>query len=262
MLVIRFIFYVFLSVLGVTGFLWFNIPLIFTFLCLLLFLFTKKIKLRLLVFILSIASIPLVINSADQQMEAWDRQIRAKGPSSLTIWDSLAIYVGNLWTAAGGFCIGAPEASVETLLLAIPNSSGMREANWVFFDDDPSILSAVRILAVEIEAKQAKRVEKKIQWPPGVYSLSNYRVSLALAGGSVILERDAKTEDIIAYIDVPITYPSNSYLTLIDNDYIEFSIPERMFWALEQKNWLHSYVMRYYFKITMNNGGIIIQGIS
>lgn len=260
--VIRFIYYVFLSAVGFTGLLWLNLPLIFMFSCLLLCVFVKKIWLRLIAVVLSILAIPFILDSAHNRMAAWDKQIRGEGPGSLSILDNLAIYTGNIWMAAGGLCVGAFEASAETLLLAIPNRSGMREANWVFFDGDPSVISTVRMLAVEIEAKQANRVEKKIKWPPGVYSYSNYRVSLALAGGSVVLERNATSGEIISYVETPVTYPPNSYLTLIDNTYIKFTIPERIFWALEQNGWFHPFVMRYYFNIKIEDSGIILADVS
>lgn len=262
MRVIKFLLYVPLAAVGVTAALWSNIPLIFVFSCLLLMIFIKRVTLRYGALLVSALAIPFVLDAAHHQMAAWDKQIRAEGPSSLSIWDSLAIYTGNFWMAAGGLCVGAPEAAYETLMLSIPNNNGRREANWVFFENDPSVLSALRMLAVEIEAKQAPRAQRKIRWPQEVYSLSNFRVALALAGGSVVVERDVASEKIVSYIDVPITYPANSYLTLLDYPFVKLAIPERIFWALEQKGWFHPYTMRYHFKFTMSDSGILIDDAS
>lgn len=125
--------WVLITTIGISGIILFNIPLLLVFAALLVSNFSTRVRVRGLAILLSVLFIPLVLNSAHHRMAAWDKKIQEEGVSALTTFDAAAIYLGNFWMAVGGFCIGAPEASVETLLLAVPNKHRLREINWTFF---------------------------------------------------------------------------------------------------------------------------------
>jgi hypothetical protein len=219
----------------------------------------RRRRLCWLAFALAGLAVPFVLNSAHHRMAAWDRQILERGADSLTMLDRSAIYLGNIWMAIGGFCVGAPEAAVETLAMMVPDEDGAREANWVFFAHDSSVLAAAETLARDLMATSRAHGKRAIQWPPGVYSLANYRVSLATAGGSVVLRRGQAPGEFAASVDVPIRYTQGAELGLLRSGLLDLTIPESLFWALEQAGWLHPYVMRYHFKLRIAGDGAAIE---
>jgi hypothetical protein len=245
--------------LGVTAALWLNIPLLLVCAGLTAVRFQIKRWLYWPVFALAVLAIPFAFHSAHHRMAAWDRQIRERGADGLTTLDHSAIYLGNIWMALGGFGVGAPEAAVETLLMMVRDEDGAREANWVFFAHDPSVLATAEKLARDLMAKNATQGKRAIEWPPGVYLLANSRVSLATAGGSVVLRRGQAPGEFHASVEVPIRYTQGAELRLIRSDLLDLTIPESLFWALEQAGWLHPYVMRYHFKLQFAGDRAVIE---
>jgi hypothetical protein len=245
--------------LGVTAALWLNIPLLLVCAGLIAIRFSRRRWLYWLALAFAGLAMPFVLNAAHHRMAAWDRQILERGADSLTVLDRSAIYLGNIWMALGGFCVGAPEAAVETLLLMVPDEDGAREANWVFFAHDRSVLATAETLARDLMATSRVDGKRAIEWPPGVYSLANYRVSLATAGGSVVLRRGQAPGEFAAAVEVPIRYTRGAELRLLRSDLLDLTIPETLFWALEQAGWLHPYVMRYHFKLRIAGDGAAIE---
>ena len=208
-------------------------------------------------------TLPLTFNQISLRMDHYGVVIRTQGPESLSISEKLSIYLGNITMGLAGFAIGAPEVSIETLLLIRPNPGKAYSVNHDFAMGSPYIHRLVQDFAVKVARGESSPHLKRVPltWDPMMsYSLHDYRVPLAIRGGGLRAvahkNDDGYLIDCKATIDVRY---SEKYKLDIFNAYgTRLYIDEAIFSALQDLGWLNPYVLHYRWTVKTDPGGNII----
>ena len=190
-------------------------------------------------------------------MEYLGALIRSESPQALSTKDRVGIYFGNISMAIVGFAIFAPEVAIETLLLMDPRGQD-RTFNSSFAMRSSQISEIIETYTFGVRSgtlpQQSKRIPLK--WDEDnrkAYSMDDYRVALAVAGGGLFLnyKKVGKDYEVECRITIDVKY-SNSYKLEVFNAHgVRLYIDEAIFTALQELDWFHPYYSHYLWKLTL-----------
>ena len=204
--------------------------------------------------LLLFASTPYSFNKISSRMDYLGEIIRETGPTALNTKEKVGIYLGNISMGIVGFAIFAPEVSIETLLLMDPRGKD-RVFNSSFAMKSPHIRGLIDDYTSKVKAGKAPLTSKRIPliWPgKNTYSMLDYRVALAVAGGGLFLNYKPTDEgyDIDCRITIDVKYSENYQLEIINSDYVRLYIDEAIFSAMQDIGWFHPYYAHYHWSMS------------
>ena len=243
-----------LLVFLITCLFWNTWILALTIVILLTMLWRKLPKYSLLCVLLLLSITPYSFNKISSEMDRLGVIIRGQGADTLNQADRLSIYLGNISMGLIGFAMIAPEISIETLLLMDPSSKD-RNFNSDFAMKSPHVRKIINQYTEKVKAGSAPLTSKRIPlaWGKGTqtYSMKDYRVALAVAGGGLFLtykpEGDGYSIDCRITIDV--RYSEGYKLDIFEYGQFRLYIDEAIFSALQDLNWFHPYLAHYHWQI-------------
>ena len=205
-----------------------------------------------------ILSLPLAFNQISNRMDYFGNLIRTEGSQALNTMERVSIYFGNISMAVGGFLILAPEVAVETLFLMDPRGKD-KSFNSDFAMGSKHVREIISNYSQKVEAGSAPLQSKRIplRWGPGynTYSMFDYRVALAVAGGGLFLNYE-KTENgytIKCRITISVNYSEDYKLGIFNGYGTRLYIDEAIFSALQELRWFHPYYAHYYWTLDYKN---------
>lgn len=188
-------------------------------------------------------------------MDYFGEIIRKKGATALQTHEKVSIYLGNISMGLVGFAIFAPEVSVETLLLIDPRGKD-RTFKSSFAMKSPHINSLIEQYTKKVKAGEAPLKSKRIPliWPGrNTYSMLDYRVALAVAGGGLFLEYKpiGQGYEIDCRITIDVKYSEDYKLEVINSKNVRLYIDEAIFSAMQDIGWLHPYYAHYHWRLSV-----------
>jgi hypothetical protein len=221
---------------------------------LLVMVWRKLPKSSYLVLLLLLSMTPYSFNKISSEMDRLGAKIKDQGAEALNQTERLSIYLGNISMGLVGFAMIAPEVSIETLLLMDP-SGKERNFNSDFAMASPNVRKIINQYTEKVKAGSAPLTSKRIPlaWGKGTqtYSMKDYRVALAVAGGGLFLtykpEGDGYVIDCRITIDV--RYSEGYKLDIFEYGQFRLYIDEAIFSALQDLNWFHPYFAHYRWKL-------------
>ena len=199
-------------------------------------------------------TLPLAFNQASNRMDYLGNLIRTKGAEALHTTERVSIYLFNISMAIGGFIILAPEVAAETLFLIDPRGKDKHfVSNFAMKSDHVSDLILAYSKKVKNGSAALKSKRIPLRWGSGqnTYSMSDYRVALAVAGGGLFLEYEETGDgyNINCRITIDVKYSEGYKLYIFDAYGARFYIDEAIFSALQELNWLHPYFAHYHWSL-------------
>ena len=201
-----------------------------------------------------ILSLPLAFNQISNRMDYLGNLIRTEGSQALNTMERVSIYFSNITMAVGGFLILAPEVAVETLFLMDPRGKD-KSFNSDFAMGSKHVREIISNYSQKVEAGSAPLQSERIplRWGPGynTYSMFDYRVALAVAGGGLFLNYE-KTENgytIKCRITISVNYSEDYKLGIFNGYGTRLYIDEAIFSALQELRWFHPYYAHYYWTL-------------
>ena len=247
------IFVIFAVTCGLWHIWWLAILLIIT----VVLIWTKYFWLLITILFLGVVTLPITFNKISNRMDYLGALIRSESPQALSTTDRVGIYLGNISMAIVGFAIFAPEVAIETLLLMDPRGQD-RTFNSSFAMRSSHISEIIDTYTLGVRSgtlpKQSKRIPLK--WDEDnrkAYSMDDYRVGLAVAGGGLFLnyKKVGKDYEVECRITIDVKY-SNSYKLEVFNAHgVRLYIDEAIFTALQELDWFHPYYSHYLWKLTV-----------
>lgn len=238
-----------------TSFLWqiWLLSLFFFLLIAVLWITLPRMVLLLIVFLF--ATTPYSFNQISNRMDYFGEIIRKKGATALQTHEKVSIYLGNISMGLVGFAIFAPEVSVETLLLIDPRGKD-RTFKSSFAMKSPHINSLIDQYTKKVKAGKAPLKSKRIPliWPGrNTYSMLDYRVALAVAGGGLFLEYKpiGQGYEIDCRITIDVKYSEDYKLEVINSKNVRLYIDEAIFSAMQDIGWLHPYYAHYHWRMSV-----------
>ena len=220
-------------------------------------IWTKYFWLLITILFLGVVTLPITFNKISNRMDYLGALIRSESPQALSTTDRVGIYLGNISMAIVGFAILAPEVAIETLLLMDPRGQD-RTFNSSFAMRSSHISEIIETYTLGVRSgtlpKQSKRIPLK--WDEDnrkAYSMDDYRVALAVAGGGLFLnyKKVGKDYEVECRITIDVKY-SNSYKLEVFNAHgVRLYIDEAIFTALQELDWFHPYYSHYLWKLTV-----------
>ena len=205
-----------------------------------------------------ILSLPLAFNHISDRMDYFGNLIRTEGSQALNTMERVSIYFSNITMAVGGFLILAPEVAVETLFLMDPRGKD-KSFNSDFAMGSKHVRGIISNYSQKVETGSAPLQSKRIplRWGPGynTYSMSDYRVALAVAGGGLFLNYE-KTENgyiVKCRITISVNYSEDYKLDIFNGYGTRLYIDEAIFSALQELRWFHPYYAHYYWTLDNKN---------
>lgn len=177
-------------------------------------------------------------------------------PQRLSTRDLASIWTLHATMAVGGWLAGFPEAAGETAGLVF---RGPRERvrRSDFAMRSPTVRRAVaRAVAAAITAAKAARAAESTIPPQRIAfaydpSRESMRVALALnpviLSGQVVSDGRGWRADLQATVRV--AYPRSAVLHLWDVRGRSIVVDEGLFWALQERGWLHPYVLTWQWSV-------------
>lgn len=199
------------------------------------------------------------LNKISNRMDYLGALIRAEGPQALSATERVGIYLGNISMAIVGFAIFAPEVAIETLLLMDPRGKD-RTFNSSFAMRSSHISEIIDTYTLGVRSgtlpKQSKRIPLK--WDEDnrkAYSMDDYRVALAVAGGGLFLNYKKVGQDyeVECRITIDVKYSNNYKLRVFNTHGVRLYIDEAIFTALQDLNWFHPYYSHYHWKLSVKS---------
>jgi hypothetical protein len=205
-----------------------------------------------------ILSLPLAFNQSSNRMDYLGNLIRTEGSQALNTIERVSIYFSNITMAVGGFLILAPEVAVETLFLMDPRGKD-KSFNSDFAMGSKHVREIISNYSQKVEAGSAPLQSERIplRWGPGynTYSMFDYRVALAVAGGGLFLNYE-KTENgyiVKCRITISVNYSEDYKLEIFNGYGTRLYIDEAIFSALQELRWFHPYYAHYYWTLDNKN---------
>ena len=205
-----------------------------------------------------ILSLPLAFNQISNRMDYLGNLIRTEGSQALNTMERVSIYFSNITMAVGGFLILAPEVAVETLFLMDPRGKD-KSFNSDFAMGSKHVREIISNYSQKVEAGSAPLQSERIplRWGPGynTYSMFDYRVALAVAGGGLFLNYE-KTENgyiVKCRITISVNYSEDYKLDIFNGYGTRLYIDEAIFSALQELRWFHPYYAHYYWTLDNKN---------
>ena len=205
-----------------------------------------------------ILSLPLAFNQISNRMDYLGNLIRTEGSQALNTMERVSIYFSNITMAVGGFLILAPEVAVETLFLMDPRGKE-KSFNSDFAMGSKHVREIISNYSQKVETGSAPLQSERIplRWGPGynTYSMFDYRVALAVAGGGLFLNYK-KTENgyiVKCRITIDVNYSEDYKLEIFNGYGTRLYIDEAIFSALQELRWFHPYYAHYYWTLDYKN---------
>ena len=244
---------VILLVFTVANFLWYVWWLGVLLIIIVLSIWTSHRKIWVTCLIISVVTLPFSLNKISSRMDYLGQVIRSEGPTALTTSERVSIYVGNISMALVGFAMLAPEVAVETLLLMEPSGKD-RTYHSDFAMSSKHIRKLIDDYTAEVEAGTAPLKSKRIplRWPGYTsYSMSDYRVALAVAGGGLFLDykKTSFGYTVDCKITIDVKYSNDYSLTVFDFDFMRLYIDEAIFTALQDVGWYYPFYAHYVWQL-------------
>ena len=243
-----------LMILAATSFLWYVWWLGILLILVIFFMWKKPRRLAVIFLSLAILTLPFSFQKISSQMDYLGDLIIDHGAEVLTTSERLSIYLGNISMALVGFLIIAPEVSIETLLLMDPRAKD-RNFNSNFAMKSPHITNIISRYTEKVKLGQVPLKSERIplRWGEGynTYSMFDYRVALALAGGGLFLNYE-KTEGsykVHCKITIHVKYSEPYKLDLLNFHGIRLYIDEAIFSGLQDIGWFHPYFAHYHWTL-------------
>ena len=245
------------AIFAVTCGLWHIWWLAILFIITVVLIWTKYFWLLITTLFLGVITLPITFNKISDRMDYLGALIRSESPQALSTTDRVGIYLGNISMAIVGFAIFAPEVAIETLLLMDPRGQD-RTFNSSFAMRSSHISEIIDTYTLGVRSgtlpKQSKRIPLK--WDEDnrkAYSMDDYRVALAVAGGGLFLnyKKVGKDYEVECRITIDVKY-SNSYKLEVFNAHgVRLYIDEAIFTALQELDWFYPYYSHYVWKLTV-----------
>ena len=208
-------------------------------------------------FLLLILITPYSFNKISNEMDRLGSIIRNQGAEALNQTERLSIYLGNISMGLVGFAMVAPEVSIETLLLMDPSGKD-RNFNSEFAMRSPHVRKIINEYTGKVKAGTAPLTSKRIPlaWGKGTqtYSMKDYRVALAVAGGGLFLNYKPEGEGYVidCRITIDVRYSEGYQLEIFKYGKFRLYIDEAIFSALQDLNWFHPYLAHYHWKLNIS----------
>jgi hypothetical protein len=210
----------------------------------------RLLKIRAVVLAGGVALVPMlapeVVHQANASVEVLARRIDREGPiAGLGPVERSGIYLAGLARVAGGFLAGHREAAREHLYLYRHGPEVRR------FDGDLAMASdKVRAPLAELAGRVDDQVPQPRAWAlaPRTISFDHERdpKRVVLALDPMSLAAEARREgtrwriDVVGRVDVK--YPRRGRVPLGQVRGAVLTVEEGLFWALQERGWLHPYV--------------------
>ena len=254
-LFISFVFVIFAVTCGLWHIWWLAILLMI----MLVSIWTKHVRLLITLLFLGVITLPITFNKISNRMDHLGTLIRSEGPQALSTTDRVGIYLGNISMAIVGFSIFAPEVAIETLLLMDPRGQD-RTFNSSFAMRSSHISNIIETYTLGVRSgtlpKRSNRIPLK--WDEDnrkAYSMDDYRVALAVAGGGLFLNYKNVGQDyeVECRITIDVKYSNNYKLRVFNTHGVRLYIDEAIFTALQDLNWFHPYYSHYHWKLSVKS---------
>ena len=238
----------------ITCLLWNTWALALAIVVLLVMVWRKLPKYSYLVLLLLLSMTPYSFNQISSEMDRLGAKIKDQGAEALNQAERLSIYFGNISMGLVGFAMIAPEVSIETLLLMDPSGKD-RNFNSDFAMKSPHIRKIINQYTEKVKTGNAPLTSKRIPlaWGKGTqtYSMKDYRVALAVAGGGLFLNYKPEGEGYVidCRITIDVKYSEGYQLDIFEYGQFRLYIDEAIFSALQDLNWFHPYFAHYRWKL-------------
>ena len=225
-----------------------------TIVILLTMVWRKLTKYSYLGLLLLLSMTPYSFNQISGEMDLLGAKIKDQGAKALNQTERLRIYLGNISMGLVGFAMMAPEVSIETLLLMDPSGKD-RNFNSDFAMKSPHVRKIINQYTEKVKTGNAPLTSKRIPlaWGKGTqtYSMEDYRVALAVAGGGLFLKYKPEGEGYVidCRITIDVRYSEGYKLDIFEYGQFRLYIDEAIFSALQDLNWFHPYLAHYSWKL-------------
>ena len=220
----------------------------------LVFIWTGNRKFLIISLLLGILSLPVSFNSVSNRMDYLGSIIRDQGAEALTYPQRVSIYLGNISMGLVGYTIIAPEVANETLLLMHPSGKD-RTFHSDFAMGSVHVSNIIKNYTDKVISGNAPLRSERIplRWGEGYnsYSMFDYRVALAVAGGGLFLEYEKKEigYKIKCRITIDVKYSEDYRLNVFNYKNMRLYIDEAIFSALQELGWFHPYYAHYHWNL-------------
>lgn len=217
-------------------------------------LWTRFLKVTVWCLIITFAALPLTFNSISNRMDYLGSIIRDQGAEALTYPQRISIYLGNISMGIVGYTIIAPEVANETLLLMHPSGKD-RTFHSDFAMGSVHVSNIIKNYTDKVISGNAPLRSERIplRWGEGYnsYSMFDYRVALAVAGGGLFLEYEKKEigYKIKCRITIDVKYSEGYRLNVFNYKNVRLYIDEAIFSALQELGWFHPYYAHYHWTL-------------
>lgn len=208
---------------------------------------------------------PLTIRAVDAEFQRLDAKIEGGGPAALSRLELAEIFAGNLSMAVVGCAVTFCEAAAETALMAIPWMPEDVMIDSAFpWTASPWIRKEIRAHSAAARHGGAKIPPKGLllYWRGANYDLATEgRAIMALGGGrlEVTPQRGIGEGRELAFAAiVPVTYRP-AYTPIFDIGWLKLTLLDTVFWAAQERGWLHPYKLTYRFSVVVSEGGEVRQ---
>ena len=219
----------------------------------------KHFRLLITLLLLGVITLPITFNKISNRMDYLGALIRSEGPQALSTTNRVGIYLGNISMAIVGFAIFAPEVAIETLLLMDPRGQD-RTFNSSFAMRSSHVSEIIESYTLGVHSgalpKRSERIPLK--WDENnrkAYSMDDYRVALAVAGGGLFLDykKVGNEYEVECRITIDVKYSNNYKLMVFNAHGVRLYIDEAIFTALQELDWLHPYYSHYIWKLRVKS---------
>jgi hypothetical protein len=191
--------------------------------------------------------VPCTAYSMPNIYTKWQRHIVQKinknGPQSLNTLEKATIYSFAACMAAGGLAHGYPEVAKEQIYM-LWEGKNKRSFESDFAMQAPEIQRAAIKFAKKVRNKKNKSLSMSPRHIKLKYGKTPYRVILALnpptMSAKAVYNKNKKDWKITYKVTVPVKY-SKSYRNKIPTALGNIVIHQKIFWALQESGWLHTY---------------------
>ena len=191
--------------------------------------------------VLGLLLIPLCLLRYSQGVDRMMAKVQ-RGPQALALHDRLALYGLNGAMGIAGGLLGAPEASVETLLLMVPSSGERHWESQRFPLCGPKVRAAVAREQQLAQAGAHSFAPRTLQWAV-MEEGSSTRVGLAMNPMALQTSRAGPILELQSTVQVD--YTAHYSMPLAQLGPVNLRVEQGLFHALEELGWLHPYALHY-----------------
>jgi hypothetical protein len=209
---------------------------------------------------------PFAIRTANQEFIRLDEKIAANGARALSTVELSQIWLGNLAMAVGGAALTWPHAALETAALALPVELGHVTLESAFpWRASPWLRAEMRAHARAASGHGGRRLPEngiRLAWTGAHYDILREGAGImALGGGRLHAAppRDAGAlREIEFRAEVPIAYRKGAFTPVFNFGWLKLTISDNVFWAAQERGWLHPYSLTYRFVLLIDAEGMVL----